>query len=216
MTGQQKKNSSGKSPPQNSKKKSKKPQNSEKKSKKKSPAQSAPSASSDSSSQEKVRKEVEGEPEKKNSSSGSNSKIKEEKANLGDSGTSSEEDDDTEPAQGSIFGALLGKMLSTGESQIKRATELKLPREVINFSKEQMKGLKHDMVKTVGSEVSHFLKNLNLGKELVKVLTYLTFEVKMQIRLVPSDENKLKLKPESKIKVVPKKNKKPKDDEPQK
>ncbi|MDA3863685.1 MAG: hypothetical protein PF689_07415 [Deltaproteobacteria bacterium] len=211
MTSKEKKNTPGKSPPQNPEKASENSQ-----------SQSAPSnsATSGSSSQAKEHKEVEVEPEIKNSSrADSNEKEeneKEEKAKPGESETKPDQNEEAEAAQGSIFGALLGKMLSTGESQIKRAAEFKLPREVINFSKEQMKGLKHDMVKTVGSEVSHFLKNLNLGKELVKVFTYLTFEVKMQIRLVPSDENKFKLKPESKIKVVSKKHKKPKDDEPQK
>ena len=217
MTRKKQQDKSGQSPGQNQEKKYEKIQEESKQSSQE-PQSPAENSTDNPQSQSKTKDSV--------SSQEDNSRDKTESKEKKDSNSatrntetgsqSSEEEEQTQEAPGSILGSLLGKMLSTGENQIKRAAELKLPREVINFSKEQMKGLKHDMVKTVGSEVSNFLKNLNLGKELVKVLTYLTFEVKMQIRLVPSDENKLKIKPESKIKVASKKSKPQRDNESQK
>ena len=112
-----------------------------------------------------------------------------------------EESDDGRGFVGS-FQDMLGRIIHKGESGIKRATDLKIPKEVIAYGKEQMGSLRKEMVGIVGNEVKSFLSSINLGQELVKIFTYLTFEVKMQIRLVPSEKGGLEIQPKTKVKLV--------------
>ncbi|MBU1240939.1 hypothetical protein KKF84_09565 [Myxococcota bacterium] len=112
-----------------------------------------------------------------------------------------EESDDGRGLVGS-FQDILGKIIHKGESGIKRATDLKIPKEVIAYGKEQMGSLRKEMVGIVGNEVKSFLGSINLGQELVKIFTYLTFEVKMQIRLVPSEKGGLVIQPKTEVKLV--------------
>ncbi len=97
---------------------------------------------------------------------------------------------------------LMGKIINKGESGLKRATDLTIPKELISFGREQMGSLRTDVVGIVGKELQRFLGELNLGQELLKIFTYLTFEVKMQIRLVPSEKGGLELRPKTQVKLV--------------
>jgi hypothetical protein len=69
------------------------------------------------------------------------------------------------------------------------ARDLKLPREAISFAFSQIDETKNGLYRVVAGELRQFLEKSNLGDELAKALTKLTFEVKMQVRFVPSDTN---------------------------
>jgi hypothetical protein len=67
------------------------------------------------------------------------------------------------------------------------ARDLKLPREAIHFAFSQLDETKNGLYRVVASELRQFLESSNLGDELARALTKLSFEVKMQVRFVPND-----------------------------
>lgn len=87
------------------------------------------------------------------------------------------------------------------EGRIRQAArDLKLPREAISFAFSQLDETKSGLYKAVAGELRQFLENSNLGDELARALTKLTFEVKMQVRFVPS-ENKPRPKVATQVRV---------------
>jgi hypothetical protein len=74
---------------------------------------------------------------------------------------------------------------SDGFRQVAR--DLKLPREAIHFAFSQLDETKNGLYRVVASELRQFLESSNLGDELARALTKLSFEVKMQVRFVPND-----------------------------
>lgn len=88
-----------------------------------------------------------------------------------------------------LFVAGLGT-LATGEEGVRRvANEFSLPKEAVSFMVVQVQNTKRELFRIVANEIRSFLENVNLGAELQKILTSLTFEVKMQIRLKPSEDD---------------------------
>jgi hypothetical protein len=132
-----------------------------------------------------------------------NEKINEEDA---DPETVEEEEPVTEESHStkkisSYVGDLLSRVVSMGEGGIKKAADLKLPKEVILYGKEQIGSFRTDITRIFGTEIKTFLGSINIGKELVKMLTMLSFEVKMQIRLVPNDRGGVDFKPVTEVKI---------------
>jgi hypothetical protein len=74
---------------------------------------------------------------------------------------------------------------SDGIRQVAR--DLKLPREAIHFAFSQLDETKNGLYRVVASELRQFLESSNLGDELARALTKLSFEVKMNVRFVPND-----------------------------
>lgn len=66
--------------------------------------------------------------------------------------------------------------------------EMKLPREIGNIVLQQADLIKTEVVRVVAGEVRNFLEEANLGEELAKILTSLSFEVRTEIRFIPNDE----------------------------
>lgn len=102
-----------------------------------------------------------------------------------------------------LFIAGLGAVFASEEGLRRLAAEFSLPKEMAGFLISQAQNTKNELFRIVAGEVRGFLESVNFGKELQKVLTSLTFEVKMQIRLRPSEEDQT-VKPEVKgtMKVV--------------
>ncbi|MBU1218223.1 hypothetical protein KKF34_14365 [Myxococcota bacterium] len=101
-----------------------------------------------------------------------------------------------------LMGDILSRVVSVGEGSFKKATDMRIPKELISYGKEQIGSLRKDVVTIVGREMNSFLKSINLGQEMLNLLTYLTFEVKMQIRLLPSERGGLEIKPKTEVRVV--------------
>lgn len=74
----------------------------------------------------------------------------------------------------------------------------KLPREAVSFILGQVDSTKREVVRVMSREVRLFLENLDLGGELAKILTSLSFEVRMEVRFIPNDRA---LKPNARGKV---------------
>ena len=87
-----------------------------------------------------------------------------------------------------LFVAGMGAFLSSEEGIRRLASEFSLPKDVASFLVTQAQGTKDELFRIVARELRGFLESVNFGAELTKILTSLTFEVKMQIRLLPSDQ----------------------------
>lgn len=86
-----------------------------------------------------------------------------------------------------LFVAGLGAFLSSEEGIRRLASEFSLPKDVATYLVAQAQSTKAELFRIVAREIRSFLESINLGAELTKILTSLTFEVKMQIRLLPSE-----------------------------
>lgn len=76
--------------------------------------------------------------------------------------------------------------------------EVKVPREYVNVILQQINATRDEIVRVVAGEVRTFLDDANLGEEIAKILTSLSFEIRTEIRFIPNDEA---LKPSVKSRV---------------
>ena len=65
--------------------------------------------------------------------------------------------------------------------------DLKLPREAVNYLLAQADSTKKEVVRVAANEFREFLETANVGDEVAKVLTRLSFEIKTEIRFVPNE-----------------------------
>ena len=65
--------------------------------------------------------------------------------------------------------------------------ELRVPKEVGSYLISQIDETKTGLYRAVASEIRDFLEHTNLAEELTRVLTKLSFEIRMSIRFVPND-----------------------------
>ncbi len=77
-----------------------------------------------------------------------------------------------------------------------------LPKEMAGYVFSQVDDTKNAMVRVVAREVREFLEAADLAKELQKVLTTLSFEIKTEIRFIPNDAGGLT--PNVKARIGPK------------
>lgn len=86
-----------------------------------------------------------------------------------------------------LFVAGMGALFTSEEGIRRLATEFSLPKDVASYLISQGRSTKNELFRIMAREFREFLNSINLGNEITKALTSLTFEVKMQIRLLPSD-----------------------------
>ena len=108
------------------------------------------------------------------------------------------------------FYAGLGAVFTTEEGIRKLATEFSLPKDVASYLINSAQSTKDELFRIVAKEMREFLENMNLGNEIAKILTTLSFEIKTEIRFIPNDEavgGALPVKPNIKPKVTIKRTK---------
>ncbi len=66
-----------------------------------------------------------------------------------------------------------------------------MPRELVHTVMQQIDGAKTDAVNMVGREMQAFLQSLNVGDELKKILTSVSFEIATTVRFVPNEDGTL-------------------------
>ena len=81
----------------------------------------------------------------------------------------------------------VGALLTSEEGIRRLASEYSLPKDVAVFLINQGRATKNELFRLMAREFRDFLNSINLGQEITKALTSLTWEVKMQVRLLPSD-----------------------------
>jgi hypothetical protein len=87
-----------------------------------------------------------------------------------------------------LFVAGMGAVFTSEEGIRKLAKEVSLPKDVTKYLVSQAQTTRNELFRIVAGELRTFLESINLGAELTKILTSLTFEIKMQVRLLPSDK----------------------------
>lgn len=100
-----------------------------------------------------------------------------------------------------LAGELVARLLNTGDEGWHKVP-IRVPQEIVSYSKEQVAALRAELIQMMRKEVSNYFSSLNLSSELLKLLTYLTFEVKMQIRLVPTDRGSVELQTKTEVNPV--------------
>ncbi|MFP4596672.1 MAG: hypothetical protein ACLFVJ_00385 [Persicimonas sp.] len=74
------------------------------------------------------------------------------------------------------------------ESLRARLSDRKLPKEAVSFILGQVDTTKREFLRILSREIRLFLENMDFGGELAKILTSLSFEVKMEVRFIPNDQ----------------------------
>ena len=93
---------------------------------------------------------------------------------------------------------VLGQVIS----RRKLAAEFSLPKDVVSYLVTNAQSTKDELYRIVARELRGFLEGLNLSQELAKLLTTLSFEIKMEARFIPNDEAVAGIKPDLKKKVT--------------
>ena len=111
------------------------------------------------------------------------------------------------------FYAGLGAVFTTEEGIRKIANEFSLPKDVASYLINSAQTTKDELFRIVAKEMREFLENMNLGNEIAKILTTLSFEIKTEIRFIPNDEAVGGVKPDIKKQGSVKVNRDEKDKE---
>lgn len=92
----------------------------------------------------------------------------------------------------------IGAVFASEEGIRKIASEVSLPKDVVNFLLQQAGNSKDEVLRVIAKEVRGFLESANLSREMAKLLTQLSLEVKTEVRFIPNDEAVGGVKPDMK------------------
>ena len=115
---------------------------------------------------------------------------------------------------------LVKRMLEAGVSRSEDAirgiggmvSDMRLPKEIAGYIFEQIDETKNGMLRIVAKEFRDFLEHTELADELRKVLTSLSFEVKTEIRFIPSDAAVVRPEVKSTVRAKRKRDSEPGDE----
>tara|TARA_B100000029_G_scaffold515571_1_gene623303 strand:+ start:2052 stop:2741 length:690 start_codon:yes stop_codon:yes gene_type:complete len=85
------------------------------------------------------------------------------------------------------------------EETVKAIVANLVPKDAMSYAVRTIDGVKDEVVAVIGRQLNDFLQHVDLGKELQKILTSLSLEVRAEVRFIPND--KRLVKPEVKAKV---------------
>lgn len=88
-----------------------------------------------------------------------------------------------------------------------------VPKEAVTYIAQQLDSSKNDVLRIVSRELREFLQHIDLGGEVQKILTSISFEITTQIRFVPNE--KAVVKPNVKAGVHVRRNMKAKKQTPE-
>ena len=91
-----------------------------------------------------------------------------------------------------ILPELIRKALEAGLGTLSKTDDVVramggVPKEIASYLFEQIDETKNGMLRIVAKEFRDFLEHTELADELRKVLTSLSFEIKTEVRFIPSD-----------------------------
>jgi len=99
------------------------------------------------------------------------------------------------------FAAGMGAVFTTEEGIRRIAKDMKLPKEVAGYLVDTASSTKDELLRIVAREVREALQTMNLGEEIAKMLTTLSFEIKTEIRFIPNAEKYTGVEPDVKADV---------------
>jgi len=94
----------------------------------------------------------------------------------------------------------VGALFMTEEGIRSFLTDMKLPKEAVQFVVSQVSKTKQDLFNVLSGELRQFLESTNLADELRKVLVSTSLEISTNVRFVPVNE-KLQPRIKSSVKV---------------
>src|SRR5262245_56128845 len=94
----------------------------------------------------------------------------------------------------------MGAVFSTEEGIRKLAKEISIP-DVAGYLASTADTTKDKVLEVVARETREFLQTMNLGEEIAKLLTTLSFEIKTEIRFIPNSERYAGVEPDVKASV---------------
>lgn len=95
----------------------------------------------------------------------------------------------------------IGALFATEENIRKLAKDLPGAGEVAGYLATTADSTKDKVMEIIAREVREFLTTVNLGEEIAKMLTALSFEVKTEIRFIPNSERYAGVEPDVKAAV---------------
>ncbi len=114
-------------------------------------------------------------------------------------GDKRDRDGDGRPGEGGILNDLIRRAVVSGvqavfstEDGVRALMGAIVPRELIQTIASQVDATKREAVSMVGREMHNFLENLNVGDEIAKILTSVTFEIRTEVRFVPNEDGTLR------------------------
>jgi len=93
------------------------------------------------------------------------------------------------------------RTVKTGEEKIRGIVSDAMPKELVTYLKGAIDSGREELVRIVGNQTRKFFESIDIGGEVAKILTALSFEIKTEIRFIPNDQ---KIKPEIKTTIRPK------------
>lgn len=93
-------------------------------------------------------------------------------------------------------------VVDSTEDQIRKlVNDLPLPKEAVERITGKLDELKDDLFRMLRDEVHGFLERIDLGAELQKILTSLSFEIVTEVRFIPNDKasGKVSVRPDAKV-----------------
>ena len=76
-----------------------------------------------------------------------------------------------------------------------------MPKELITYMKSATDNTRDEVVRVIGAQAKRFFEGVDIGGEIQKILTTLSFEIKTEIRFIPNDKS---VKPDIKFSMRPK------------
>lgn len=90
----------------------------------------------------------------------------------------------------------------SSEEKIRGLVSDHMPKELVTYIKGAVDTGREELVRIVGNQTRKFLEGIDVGGEIAKILTALSFEIKTEIRFIPNDQ---KIKPDIKTTIRPRK-----------
>lgn len=119
------------------------------------------------------------------------------------------EEDERDERGGRRMSDTVRKALASGFRSV-RASEERLrgmvgdamPKELVVYLKGAIDNGREEIVRIIGTQTKKFLEGIDVGGEVAKILTAVSFEIRTEIRFIPNDQ---KVKPSIQTSIKPKK-----------
>jgi hypothetical protein len=96
----------------------------------------------------------------------------------------------------------------TTEENVRAIVGALVPKDLVAAIRNQVDETRDDALRIVGREIREFLEKLNVGEELRKILTSVSFEIKTEVRFIPNESGQLRPDVKSRVSRKPSKGEK--------